>query len=172
PIISKPHGNHQFDRMCNVCDSVEGLFYRCELCEFDVHPLCTQLPETLRHVLHQAHPLRLLGSSESGTCAVCRGACNRSSWRYRCQLCEFDIHMGCLVVQCEKKTTWLGITTYVPPSVFPQTQYFGGYAYEIPYWYPSQGQVQTHHGGNGRRIGKIMFVLVKILEMSVLIFGL
>nr|XP_009609510.1 uncharacterized protein LOC104103312 [Nicotiana tomentosiformis] len=53
-VVRKPQGNRQFDRICNVCcDSVEGLFYRCEICEFDVHPLCTQLPETLRHVLHQ-----------------------------------------------------------------------------------------------------------------------
>ncbi|KAJ0088002.1 hypothetical protein Patl1_31792 [Pistacia atlantica] len=32
----------QIDRICDVCrDGVEGLFYRCKECEFDVHPLCT-----------------------------------------------------------------------------------------------------------------------------------
>ncbi|XVF55198.1 hypothetical protein PTKIN_Ptkin06aG0017600 [Pterospermum kingtungense] len=47
-------------RVCDLCvDPVEGLFYRCKLCEFDVHPLCTQLPEHVRHVMHKDHPLRL-----------------------------------------------------------------------------------------------------------------
>ncbi|XVE61949.1 hypothetical protein DITRI_Ditri06bG0079400 [Diplodiscus trichospermus] len=48
----------------------KGFFYRCNLCEFDVHPLCTQLPEYVRHVMHEDHPLRLQrlvpGSSSSG----------------------------------------------------------------------------------------------------------
>lgn len=180
-----PHDHRQFDRVCNVCcDSVEGLFYRCDLCEFNVHPLCTQLAQTVRHVLHQEHPLRLLGPSEQGTCAVCRGACNASSWRYRCALCKFDIHMECVLVHCEKKRTWLGISKYVPPSVFPTTQYFEGHAYEIPYWNPNHNgmphlhpypqyqwhsPVQTHQGGSGRRIGKIMFVLVKIVTTVVML---
>ncbi|CAN4106013.1 unnamed protein product [Withania somnifera] len=42
------------ERICNICrDPIEGLSYRCELCRFDVHPICTLLPETLQHVLHQ-----------------------------------------------------------------------------------------------------------------------
>nr|XP_009602754.1 uncharacterized protein LOC104097843 [Nicotiana tomentosiformis] len=189
-VVRKPQGNRQFDRICNICcDSVEGLFYRCEVCEFDVHPLCTQLPETLRHALHQAHPLRLLGSSEAGTCAVCRGACNASTWRYRCQLCKFDIHMGCLMVQCEKKTSSdRGIPTYVPPSVFPQAQpqHFGGYAYGVPYWNPNSSPSfpspsNMHHYNapqpqyqSSGRIGQVMFGLVKTLGVGVIsnmIFG-
>ncbi|XP_059288546.1 protein VACUOLELESS GAMETOPHYTES-like [Lycium ferocissimum] len=151
-VCKQPHGNRQFNRICNVCcDSVEGMYYRCELCDFDVHPLCTQLPETLRHALHQAHPLRLMGSAEPGTCAVCRGACGASSWRYRCALCGFDIHIGCVLIQCEKRTTTdQGIPTYVPPSVFPQQQYLGGYAYAVPYWHPNnmtQSQPQQQYFG-------------------------
>ncbi|XP_006341197.1 uncharacterized protein [Solanum tuberosum] len=183
-VNRKPQGERRLDRFCNVCcDSIEGLFYRCEVCEFDVHPLCTQLPETLRHALHQVHPLKLLGSTESGTCVICRGACNASSWRYRCIPCGFDIHIDCVTIQCEKKTTTdRGIPTYVPPSGFD------GYAYGIPYYHPSplnmhhnyvpqpnhqnHGQVQTHHGGG--RIGQVMFGLVKTLGTGVLsnmIFG-
>nr|XP_016507408.1 PREDICTED: diacylglycerol kinase theta-like [Nicotiana tabacum] len=189
--------NHLRERFCNVCrDTIEGLSYRCELCEFDVHPLCTQLPETLRHALHK-HPLRLLGSSEAGKCAVCSGECDASSWRYRCALCGFDIHMGCVPIQCEKKMTDRGIPMYVPPSLFPhhQQQYFGVYAYgnsSTPYWNPTPNyspgpsnmqhynymphpplHLQHHCQGQaqtyfGGGIGQIMFELVKALVVGVM----
>ena len=142
--------------------------------------------------LIKQHPLRLLGSSEAGICAVCSGGCEASSWRYRCQLCKFDIHMGCVPIQCERK-----MTTYVPPSVFPQQQHAYGIS-SSPYWNPSpnyfpgpsnmqhynymphpplhlqhhhQGQAQTYFGGG---IGQIMFELVKALVVGVMtnmIFG-
>ncbi|TYI87584.1 hypothetical protein E1A91_D04G145800v1, partial [Gossypium mustelinum] len=32
------------------------LFYRCKLCEFDAHTLCTQLPEYVQHVMHTDNP--------------------------------------------------------------------------------------------------------------------
>ncbi|KAK4359270.1 hypothetical protein RND71_021499 [Anisodus tanguticus] len=139
--------DHAGDRVCRVCrDPIEGLSYRCELCEFIVHPICTLLEETLNHILHQRHPLRLLGSSQSaGICAVCTEICDASSWRYRCALCEFDIHIDCVPIQCINTTTHKGISTYVPPSVFPHRQYFGDYAYGIntPYWNPSPNHFAT-----------------------------
>ncbi|XP_059306948.1 protein VACUOLELESS GAMETOPHYTES-like [Lycium ferocissimum] len=192
--------DHLPDRVCKVCcDPIEGLSYRCALCEFNVHPICTLLPDTLKHILHQRHPLRLLGSSQpAGNCAVCREACDASSWRYRCALCEFDIHIGCVTVQCINTSTHRGIPTYVPPYVFPQQQYLGGYAY----WNPSPntfpgpsnmhhynyntpqpqlhqqhqgpGQAQTHNGGSGGRIRQVMFDLVKAIAIGVvsnMIFG-
>nr|XP_016503541.1 PREDICTED: uncharacterized protein LOC107821619 [Nicotiana tabacum] len=125
-----PQTNSDLVGFCDVCcDPVEGLFYRCNRCNFDVHPLCTQLPQTIRHVLHQQHRLRLLGPYEpAGRCVVCRGACNASSWPYRCAQCRFDIHLDCVLVQCETRRTQRGIQTYVPPSAFPQQQYFSGHA--------------------------------------------
>ncbi|KAH0736989.1 hypothetical protein KY290_035694 [Solanum tuberosum] len=119
------------------------------------------------------HPLRLLSSSESKTCVICKGACNASSWRYRCALCDFDIHMECMLVQCEKERTWLGISKYVPPSIFPKTQYFDGHAYEIPYSNHNHNNmpVQSDHGRTGRIIGKIIiFILVKAVTTA--IFGM
>lgn len=90
--------------------------------------------------------------------------------------------MECVLVQCEKKRTWLGISKYVTPSVFPKTQYFDGHAYDIPYWNPYHDNVphlhpqyqcpcavQTHHDGRGRQIGKIIFVLVKIVAMTLIL---
>ncbi|XP_059306497.1 protein VACUOLELESS GAMETOPHYTES-like [Lycium ferocissimum] len=111
-----------------VCKQPHGVNFVTSMSTLSVLS-CT---ETLCHALHQAHPLRLMASAEPGTCAVCRGACGASSWRYRCALCGFDIHMLCVPIQCEKRTTTdQGIPTYVPPSVFPQQQYLGGYAYAL-----------------------------------------
>ncbi|OIT26592.1 hypothetical protein A4A49_33690 [Nicotiana attenuata] len=97
------------------------------------------------------------------------------------------IHMGCLMVQCEKKTSSRrGNPTYVPPSVFPQPQHFGGYAYGIPYWNPNSSSFcpspsnmhhynapQPQHQSSGK-IGQMMFGLVKTLGVGVIsnmIFG-
>ncbi|XP_059637756.1 protein VACUOLELESS GAMETOPHYTES-like [Cornus florida] len=82
---------------CNVCgDHVDGLVYRCHHCDFDVHPLCTQLPQYVRHVYDPLHPLRLIRSSSQVLCAVCGGSC--TSWHYSCGVCGFDIHFQCVVV--------------------------------------------------------------------------
>lgn len=128
-------------------------------------------------MIFQEHPLRLLSSSESRTCVICKGACNAFSWRYRCALCDFDIHMECMLVQCKKQKTWLGISKYVPPSIFPKTfQYF---EYEFPYSnhnhndmsHPHPQHQCTDHGTTSRRIGKVIFVIVKIVTTA-LILGL
>lgn len=108
-------------------------------------------------VINQAHPLRLLGSIESWTCAIYRGACNASSWRYKCTLCGFDIHIDCVPIQCEKRE----IPYNWHHNYMPQPQH------------QNHGQAQARHGGGGR-IGRVMFDLVKTLGTGVLsnmIFG-
>ena len=41
---------HQDRRACDICkESINGLFYQCKTCGFDVHPLCTQLPKEVIH---------------------------------------------------------------------------------------------------------------------------
>lgn len=89
--------------LCNLCgDEVEGLFYRCELCCFNIHPLCTKLPEYASVPLcHPGHQLQLQTSS-SGCCSVCKGDC--TSWRYACRICRFDIHLECISTLCERAT--------------------------------------------------------------------
>ncbi|KAL3531773.1 hypothetical protein ACH5RR_005294 [Cinchona calisaya] len=124
-VVRKPQTTRQNDRVCNVCrDSVEGLFYRCKDCDFDLHPICTRLPERFTHMLHQVHQLQLEAPTFSSPCAFCGGLCD--SWRYRCGLCSFDMHLRCILVSCQKfgsdqATTHRGRpTTFVPPAT---TQY-------------------------------------------------
>ncbi|CAK9185371.1 unnamed protein product [Ilex paraguariensis] len=103
-LVCKAKATRRNERVCNVCgDHVEGLFYRCKDCEFDVHPLCTQLPQSLCHALHPAHPLTLQSSSSSsGLCAFCQGSC--WSWRYGCGACGFYIHLECLLQTFDSPT--------------------------------------------------------------------
>ncbi|KAK7339721.1 hypothetical protein VNO77_20402 [Canavalia gladiata] len=97
-VLRKPQGARHHERVCNVCGTfVNGLFYRCKVCDFDVHPLCIQLPQHTRHPLHPHHVLRLQplpGPSSSGWCMVCKTtSCN--SWSYRCEICNVEIHLKC-----------------------------------------------------------------------------
>lgn len=68
--------------------------YRCAHCAFDVHPLCTLLPQTIHSPLHPAHELNMVPAK--GDCAACRRDC--SVWHYRCALCLYMLHIGCVDV--------------------------------------------------------------------------
>lgn len=196
------HGARQVNRICDVCqDPVEGLFYRCKECEFDVHPLCTQLPEKLHHAMHKVHPLTLQSSPVAGHCAVCRGSCG--GWRYRCGMCSFDIHLECVlvpVVPCPEnaQTCQRGVPAGFDPGNIPfqGPPQFGGY-YGYPYggpgyypgynhqpcfgpgfnmYYPNNFQNQAvgpSSNGTGKS-GRSMFSLVGQLGLGVvsnMIFG-
>ncbi|XVF08163.1 hypothetical protein REPUB_Repub06bG0202400 [Reevesia pubescens] len=131
-VVRKPQATRQNDRVCDLCgDPVEGLFYRCKLCEFDVHPLCTQLPENVRHVMHKDHPLRLQ-RSVPGNCMVCKDTC--TSWHYRCGICCFDLHLECVLAPCEEAATTTSTprslkTPAPPPSAPPFFDSCNGYGY-------------------------------------------
>ncbi|KAE8693498.1 putative Cysteine/Histidine-rich C1 domain family protein [Hibiscus syriacus] len=116
------------DRVCDLCDDpVEGLFYRCELCDFNVHPICTQLPQYTRHAMHNKDHLLWLEISVPIGCMVCKEMC--SSWRYRCKDCSFHLHLDCILAPCEEeRTRSLGTIAPPPPSAWPPA-YNCGYGY-------------------------------------------
>lgn len=105
-------------RICDVCgDTVEGLFYSCQTCNFNVHPLCTQFPQSLLHAVHYPHRLMFQKSYKDAPCCVCRGVCD--SWRYRCGYCDgFDVHVDCVAESYDAKsydTTTNTTTRRLPP---------------------------------------------------------
>lgn len=101
--------------ICDVCgDTVEGLFYWCQNCEFNVHPLCTQFPQSLRHAVHYPHHLMFQKSYKDAPCCVCGCVCN--SWRYRCGYCDgYDVHFDCVAEPDDAKSSDT-TTRRLPPS--------------------------------------------------------
>ncbi|XP_008448294.2 uncharacterized protein LOC103490529 [Cucumis melo] len=132
------------DRYCGIChDPVHGLVYRCKDCDFDAHPLCTQLPRELRHVIHENHPLNLQ-KLRFGCCVVCRKDCS-SLWVYGCNVCGLYIHLDCLsepnesLVPLSSATTSRGISFASPlPSPLPSPLSLIPYGFTLAYTiYPS-----------------------------------
>ncbi|XVF76688.1 hypothetical protein PTKIN_Ptkin13bG0286800 [Pterospermum kingtungense] len=157
----------QLGRVCDLCDDpVEGLFYRCNLCDFDVHPPCTKLPQYIRHVMHKDHPLRLQAGSVPGTCMVCKDTC--TSWHYRCGICGFDLHLECVLAPC-KQVTKTSLKTPAPPqSASPFLDPYYAYGYGNP---SSSGVIDVNsrhtdsrHDPVKRKGGKARKKMYKIAE--------
>ncbi|XWS55621.1 hypothetical protein CRYUN_Cryun09bG0016500 [Craigia yunnanensis] len=140
-VLHKLQDTRQNDRVCDLCgDTVERLVYRCNLCEFVVHPLCTQLPQYVRHVMHKDHPLRLQGSVP-GRCMVCKDTCE--SWHYRCGICCFDLHLECVLSPCEEATTTSTPRSLTTPAPPPSASPFFGYGAIPPPTYHAYGYGAT-----------------------------
>ncbi|CAL9235943.1 unnamed protein product [Arabidopsis halleri] len=156
-VFKGPAQTHQNGRMCDICDeSAEGLYYQCEPCGFDVHPLCTQLPQRVRHVPHPAHLLELSHWGASNNCIVCRGEIK--SWRYKCGPCRVDVHMEC--VDSSTSVAATGIQQRGFGQQFEFSQYHQPYYnYGYNYGYINQGQVQESGPSTGRRMYKVLMAL-------------
>ncbi|CAH2058875.1 unnamed protein product [Thlaspi arvense] len=122
-VFKGPAQTPQDRRGCNICHELaEGLYYQCEPCGFEVHPLCSQLPKKVTHVPHRTHPLELSHMGASNMCMVCQGAIR--SWRYKCGPCRFDVHMACVNSSASAarsiQQTSSGPQACVPPSQYHQ----------------------------------------------------
>ncbi|XP_033146007.1 uncharacterized protein LOC117133586 [Brassica rapa] len=71
-LLSMYHAQHELRlihdrRGCDICDeTTDGLFYQCEPCGFDVHPLCTQQPPKVSHSTDQGEVQELIEVQELG----------------------------------------------------------------------------------------------------------
>ncbi|XAR66265.1 Diacylglycerol kinase [Bertholletia excelsa] len=147
--------------ICDIClDPVNGLFYTCPACNFDVHPLCTQLPPQVHHQFDPWHPLTLQ-EAMPGRCNICHQEC--PSWRYRCGACHVDVHIECITAPPQRPPP----ATWVPPGSLG----FGGYpaAFEQN-GYPNQ--VQDGRGVPGHNSMKRIFWVLAQLGAHVLMGSL
>ncbi|KAG6595342.1 hypothetical protein SDJN03_11895, partial [Cucurbita argyrosperma subsp. sororia] len=95
-MIRNPLVPSRTHRICDVCrEFIDGDFYGCNHCHFHVHPYCTHLPKSLRHVIDPTHKLRLHKLS-AGCCSVCKADCS-SFWVYGCDDCRVNVHLRCLL---------------------------------------------------------------------------
>lgn len=81
--------------ICDLCmeECPPGTFvYRCLRCMFEVHPLCTMLPQTIRcHLQPEQHDLCMVPGW--GHCSACKESLG--VWQYRCGFCRLKLHITC-----------------------------------------------------------------------------
>nr|XP_043612999.1 uncharacterized protein LOC122584971 [Erigeron canadensis] len=91
---------------CDACTQHGTKFsYHCHFCDYDLHVLCASKPLSTNHPFHP-HPLVLTFSSPYGeklgfSCDVCQSVGSCDQWLYRCNSCEFDVHLHCALVKVQ-----------------------------------------------------------------------
>ncbi|KAJ9548576.1 hypothetical protein OSB04_021119 [Centaurea solstitialis] len=116
---------------CHRCDQeitrYHKYYFKCssDSCDYSVHKFCAELPPTLRHTSHSAHPLilhkriyedgylgwRTVEGDESWTraggnyewsCGICRQDHHeRLELGYRCFLCDLNVDINCVMKATE-----------------------------------------------------------------------
>ncbi|KAI6685931.1 hypothetical protein NL676_031844 [Syzygium grande] len=84
---------------CKACGTPgSGFSYNCNICLGDIHSLCAMKPLS---ATHDSHPHRLTleftppYEGEGGfRCDICERP-GSDQWLYRCQQCEYDVHLHC-----------------------------------------------------------------------------
>ncbi|KAL2515163.1 Cysteine/Histidine-rich C1 domain family protein [Forsythia ovata] len=93
--VSTYHGG-KFN--CDACNRHgEGFSYHCVKCDYDLHVVCAKNPLKITHRAHSC-PLQLTFKNpyeaKGFSCDICRQI-GVKQWLYRCNSCEFDVHLDC-----------------------------------------------------------------------------
>ncbi|XP_017977598.1 PREDICTED: uncharacterized protein LOC18597687 [Theobroma cacao] len=143
-LRNPPQATRQKIHACNVCcDLVDGLSYATLMC---MHPICTKLPEHVRHVMHLNHLLKVR-SFHPGWCLVCKAMC--TSCRYRCELCCFDLRLDCVLPSDTPTPRFLPPEAPPPrapcfscaPVALPRPPYAYGLPFIRPYFVPYASRI-------------------------------
>ncbi|KAJ9565518.1 hypothetical protein OSB04_001484 [Centaurea solstitialis] len=97
--------------VCSSCDQIgSGLCFCCSICEFDLHIRCAYHDPKLKSgptpplkqiqlKSHPNHPVHHIPRSPypSGQCScdVCGTNCDPDGPLYRCDVCDYDVHLEC-----------------------------------------------------------------------------
>ncbi|KAH7387980.1 hypothetical protein KP509_16G051800 [Ceratopteris richardii] len=94
-LQSPPYASGQF--FCNLCfEPGSGPVYHCPLCTFDLHVSCVTKETLHTHFTHPEHPLDLEPPATSVTLRACDSCTFQiRGWSFRCDQCEFDLHLLC-----------------------------------------------------------------------------
>ncbi|KAM7500104.1 hypothetical protein LguiA_024518 [Lonicera macranthoides] len=84
----------------------KGIFYQCPTCFlFLIHEDCLSLPTTVKHSLHEDHPLTLAYSLPYNIflsyCDICTKYLVPPYWVYYCAICRFCAHVNCAISKIE-----------------------------------------------------------------------
>ncbi|KAL1818781.1 hypothetical protein ACET3Z_013650 [Daucus carota] len=97
--------------LCNACgEAGEASGYNCNICKYDLHEKCVDLPETMKRKDHE-HPLSLkysvndlgLPANSEYTCDVCFRIIQEGFWMYYCKECDFGTHVNCVRAKARSK---------------------------------------------------------------------
>ncbi|XP_047340352.1 uncharacterized protein LOC124943940 [Impatiens glandulifera] len=115
PVPLYPGGYFKCDACCKQGN---GFSYHCGICTIDLHLLCASMPLSSSHHSHP-HELRLSFfppyKNKGFSCDVCKNP-GLNSWLYRCDHCEFDVHLNCATSRNENR---LGPTIVHIPNITP-----------------------------------------------------
>ncbi|KAI3448943.1 hypothetical protein Pfo_005608 [Paulownia fortunei] len=122
---------------CDACGNHgDGFSYHCGACGIDLHSTCASLPMLFTHECHQ-HQLSLTFSApypgNSFSCDVCKRVGSKT-WLYRCNMCEFDVHLTCVSTITPSNSIHQQITARAipPPSDPINPPYPRGYGAPMP----------------------------------------
>uniref|UniRef100_A0ACD5XKT3 Uncharacterized protein n=1 Tax=Avena sativa TaxID=4498 RepID=A0ACD5XKT3_AVESA len=100
-VASSPAADGRIPVYCDICtNEIQGMHYRCAPCGVFLHPVCVQLPVTVRSAAHPEHELTLISTWPS-TCVACG---TPGTWAYRCFRCLLRFHVNCI----PEYNHWLG----------------------------------------------------------------
>ncbi|KAK9275870.1 hypothetical protein L1049_023143 [Liquidambar formosana] len=84
-------------RVCNFCGTrCDRFVFRCVECDFNVHKLCAELPQQIRHPFHPPHPLSLGNHGVRLECRACNVYIDKCS--FRCEECSFNLCDKCALL--------------------------------------------------------------------------
>lgn len=94
-INSSP--NSKLSINCKACgQNLSGFYYKCDKCGDFYHILCSAVPLSVKTPTHQ-HLLKLEYTPPYDfQCDSCHKP-SYKGWLYRCSLCEFDVHVACVI---------------------------------------------------------------------------
>ncbi|XP_047963695.1 uncharacterized protein LOC125208162 [Salvia hispanica] len=90
-------------RRCSICKyEMNGLFYTCATCSFEVDIKCACMPDTIHHAAHPRHLLNYVTNWNTRRLS-CAAECGRDILHrdcYRCSssTCDFIVHFSCAVL--------------------------------------------------------------------------
>ncbi|XP_064991003.1 protein VACUOLELESS GAMETOPHYTES-like [Musa acuminata AAA Group] len=90
---------HEASFVCSGCRITgDGLRYRCDRCNFELHEHCARCPSTISFHMHPQHLLTL--HARPGTARLC-DVCgvHVGGMVYQCRTCGFDLHPLCSLVR-------------------------------------------------------------------------
>ncbi|XP_057767450.1 uncharacterized protein LOC130987792 [Salvia miltiorrhiza] len=112
-----PFQNHKFTlrnagkltdwEYCSICwGLMNGLFYECTQCYFNIDIKCASLPNTIKHAAHPRHNLHLNLVKDSRWykfCGVCYDSIYTENVLYRCNSCKFCMCSRCVLLPAQNK---------------------------------------------------------------------